>query len=110
MDKHVSLWAGMIVLGLLVLSETPLMNVFFAFFILGAIPGTDLIIPAWVIFTLYPLIFLVMLYWLFTQPLFIGEPARPTTPPKPVAQKTKKKVALVDAKRTAPKRRARTAV
>lgn len=73
-------WAGIFVVVFLVLTETPLMTVFLKFLILGEIPGTDTIIPAWVILLLYPSLIVGGIAWIRSQPIFIGET---TPPPKP---------------------------
>lgn len=64
---------GCIVIGLfIVCTQTSILAHIMAFFILGIIPMTDYVLPAWVALLGYPLIIFYALYWLTAQPMFIG--------------------------------------
>lgn len=102
MDKQrVFLWAGASILLFLLITQTSLVSTLFALFVLGVLPGTQFVIPAWIILIVYPCLFVTGIVWLRTQPLFIGEKARPVQP-APV-HKTPKVT-----KATSPAKRART--
>lgn len=102
MDKRVVLWAGLTVLGFVVMTKTQLLNILVAFLILGVIPGTSLFVPSWLIFTVYPLLFVGILLWLGSQSLVSGaEAAKPT---RKTAQKRATRTKRV------PKRQPRTAI
>lgn len=109
MDTRRYYLVGMALIIFLVCTQTPLLSVVFAFFILGMIPGTSLIIPSWMILISYPLIALSVLYWLSTQSLFIGEQVLhiKQTQRRPAAKKVQSKTRT---KQIPTKRRPRAAV
>ena len=108
--QRVLFGAGIVILFFLLISLTPIPASLLAFLVLGIIPGTDLVVPAWAILLVYPALIGVALYWIYGETFFIGEPA---PVPKPaVAQTTKRKKtkSTRSKKTTATKRRARAAV
>lgn len=107
MNKRAYLWAGGAILGLLILTKTPLVFSLFALLILGVIPGTALVIPAWVLLVLYPILIAATLFWLSAQPIMIAEPVRAQTKPRKRATRTKKTTTKPVARKAAAKRRAR---
>lgn len=100
--------AGIVILLFLVLTLTPIPASLLAFLVLGIIPGTDITVPAWAILLVYPALICIVLYWIYGEAFFIGEP---TPTPKAVATnvtKSKKAKTTVRSKKTTPaKRRAR---
>lgn len=112
MNNRVLLWVGFVITLLIVCTQTPLIATLFALLVLGMIPGTDLVIPAWVILLLYPVLFVLGVHWIRSQPLLIGEQKKPS---KPVAQRvTRKRKSTEAPARTKPahpaKRHTRAAV
>ena len=107
MNRRAWFWVCGVAVGLVILTKTPLVFTVFAFLVLGMIPGTMLTIPAWVLLTVYPLVFIGTVYWLSTQPLLIGAPAPAPTPAKKPVRARAKKAAVI--KPTPRKRPARAA-
>lgn len=108
--QRVLFGAGIVILLFLLISLTPIPASFLAFLVLGIIPGTDIVVPAWAILLVYPALIGVALYWIYGETFFIGEPV-PT--PKPVVAKitkAKKTKSTRRKKTTAAKRRAHAAV
>lgn len=101
--QRVFLWAGSGLLLFLLLSQTPLVSTLFALFVLGIIPGTNYIVPAWVILLAYPSLMLASIFWIHRQSFFIGETSQPA---KPIVAKQPKSSKPVRSKRarTAKKR------
>lgn len=96
---------GLIVVLLTVCAARPeFLAAIVSLIIFGSVPGTSLIIPAWFLLGLYPLIILVGLLWLSRQHFFIGET---TKPEKTVRKKVTKKST---AKTAAPRRRYRKTI
>jgi hypothetical protein len=110
MDRRVYQWAGIALVVLVILTKTPLVFSLFALLILGVIPGTTLVIPAWISLLVYPLLIVVTLLWLSTWP----RPLPASTVPVRAAQKPSrsKKIVSKSIKQKSPatKRRARAAV
>jgi hypothetical protein len=108
--QRVFIGAGFVILSFLVITHTTIPASFLAFLVLGIIPGTDVIVPAWAILLVYPALIGVALYWVYGEAFFIGAP---TPSPKPIAAtkaKAKKTKATRNSKKTtATKRRARAA-
>lgn len=111
MNKRAYLWAGGVLMGLIVLTKTPLVFSLFALLILGVVPGTSLVIPAWILLVIYPILFAATLFWLSARPIMITE-SHPA--PVNVRKKTlsaKKKISKSTTRKTSPtKRRARATV
>ena len=113
MDKQrVFLWAGFGILLFLLCTKTPLLSSIISLLLLGMIPGTNLVIPAWAILIVYPSLFVLVLFWLRRQSLFIGEEKKPAKQAvQPLITKRKKTKTAAHAKKThATKRRARATV
>lgn len=108
MDKRVGFWAIVTVVGFIVLTKTQLLNILIAFFILGAIPGTNLVIPAWIIFTVYPIITVAILLWLGTRSILLGIPTTPAVVTQPKTKR--KKVSMTRKLKRSEKRQPRVAV
>lgn len=110
MDKRILSYGMIAVLVILVLTQTPLVATLLSLLVMGMIPGTNLVIPFWVMLVLYPLLFVAVLYWVSGQRFFIGETGQPTPPASKPKPARKKSATTSRSKRAAPKRRARTAV
>lgn len=111
MEKRVLFWAGFVIILFIVLTKTPLISSLLSLLVLGIVPGTDLVIPAWIILTLYPVLGVLGIHWLRTQSLFIGERTKPVQPTKAVVKKRKPRKTTAHAKHVrSAKSRARAAV
>ncbi len=99
--------AGFGILLFLVCTLTSLPASLLAFLVLGIVPGTDIVIPAWAILLVYPALIAVAVYWLHGEAFFIGEPTPTPKPVKATAAKSKKTRTSRAKKTTATKRRAR---
>ena len=109
--QRVLFGTGIVIFLFLLISLTPIPASLLAFLVLGIIPGTDIVVPAWAILLVYPALIGVALYWIYGETFFIGEPA-PATKPAVTAKvaKRKKTKSTRSKKTTATKRRARAAV
>ena len=108
--QRVLFGAGIVILLFLLISLTPIPASLLAFLVLGIIPGTDIVVPAWAILLVYPALIGVALYWVYGETFFIGEPAPVPKPVAAKATKRKKPKSTRSKKTTATKRRARAAI
>ncbi len=73
MHKSVNMWALLSAIGIFFILGTSMPSVLFSMFVTGIILGTAYALPVWMIVTLYPILALIGLYWIFREPLYIGE-------------------------------------
>ena len=104
--QRVFIGVGTVMLLFVMLPLTPVPASLLAFLVLGIIPGTELVVPAWAILLVYPALIGVALYWIHREAFFIGEPA---PAPKSTVTKAAKTKTTRHKKATATKRRARAA-
>lgn len=101
MDKRLA-WIAGIGLAILIIVKTPLVFTLFAFFILGMVPGTTLVIPAWVLLILNPLLCAAIVWVVHSHHLLAPlapEPVVVKPVKRPRKNSAKKKPAGVVAKR-----------
>ena len=108
MEKSVSLWALLSAFGIFIVLGTSIPGELFSMFISGIIPGTTYTLPLWFVMTVYPIVAITALFWIASQPIYIGESY------KPVKENTVIKTTPVKAKKSIKKqpvlkRRTRTA-
>ena len=77
MNTRVIFWASVAIVSLLVCVKTPLLAMVFALLIMGIIPGTGAVVPAWIMLLIYPLVFVGAIIWLTRQSLLVGAPQQP---------------------------------
>lgn len=104
MDKRVR-WALGAFLAVVIITETPLVFTLFSIFILGMVPGTSVVVPAWLLLVINPLLCLGIIWVVRAHHLFtpIDTPLKPTA-----TTRTAKKARQARTKKstTATKRRA----
>ena len=112
MDKRDGLWIGLGLMAVILSATTPLLNDIVMLLVLGTIPGTDILVPMWVVYTFYPLIAVSLLAWLATHTLYIGEPKNnPVVKPVISTRRSRAKKVVKKAVAAKPsKRRTRVAV
>lgn len=72
-------WTGLIICLVALLAtiwlamETALFNWLTVFIFLGVIPGTDIVIPAWLTIIIAIVLSICLIAWLKSQPLYIGD-------------------------------------
>ena len=92
--------------GILLLTRLP--EQLIAILVFGIIPNSDLNVPNWIPFLLYPFVFLIVLTWLSRQTLYIGETVKPvsrTTRTKSTKSTKSTKKRSLTAKKATTKRR-----
>ncbi len=109
MDMSVSRWALLSAFIIFIILGTSVPGELFSMFILGLIPGTSHTIPLWVAVTIYPVIALTSLYWVLSQPLYIGETSKPVKEPV-VVKTTRVRKNKASSKQPTLKRRTRAAI
>jgi hypothetical protein len=113
MNMRAVYWAGFMTIFLVVCTESTLPEIVIALLVMGVIPGSDMTIPPMMMLVTYPVLFLIALWWISTQPFFIGERVSATTKPTHVPTKkryTVKAKTVTVRKTTAAKRRPRAAI
>lgn len=105
MDKRI-LWLVGFLAGLIVFVKTPLIAALLAFFILGIVPGTDILLPPWVLMIIYPVLFVAVLYRISTQPFIWYPAARTAVKPKAPTNRRKSSTKMKPAAAASRKRRA----
>ena len=100
MDKRIA-WSAGIVLAVLIIAKTPLVFTLFALLILGMVPGTSFMIPAWVLLILNPLLCIAIVWAVRSHHLLTPIPVQPPVAAKTRTRKTtqRKKRNTVAAKR-----------
>ena len=78
---------SMAFLAICLVITTNALTMLFTLFVMGIVPGTSFTIPAWVILVGYPVIILIALGWLMSQPLFIGTSAHNQKTARSIARK-----------------------
>jgi hypothetical protein len=113
MNMRAVYWAGFITIFLVVCTESTVPEIVIALLVMGVVPGSDMTIPPMMMLISYPVLFLIALWWISTQPFFIGErvsaTARPTRMVVKKSHATKPKTVTARKNATA-KRRPRAAV
>ena len=102
MDKRF-MWSAGVLTALVVVTKTPFVFTLFALFVLGIIPGTSLVIPAWLLLIVNPILFAGIVWIVRSHHLLT-----PIDTPQPTAQaKRTRRSTATSKKRTAatPKRR-----
>lgn len=111
MDKQYVAWAIIAIIGLIAVTEPHIANILLSFIILGMIPGTENRIPDWAAYSAYIVAGLILLVWLLTHTLYIGELRPVHAVKKPLVKSTKKKSTRTASKRKQPvKRKARATI
>lgn len=93
---------GVGLLCLIILLVRPeILGALFAFIFLGLIPGTQLSLPFWAMLIIYALGAILVIRWLISQPLYVGNLAKQEQTARAIARKkvTAKKKSTTTRKR-----------
>lgn len=90
--------------GVSLVLNTGFVDAVFLFLLMGIVPGTNLVLPAWSMFSLAAIISVAALTWLRRQPLYIGSRSRQERTARALARRRVHK-----ASKSRTRRRAKTA-
>lgn len=89
MDVRVVLWTCLVMTAVMICTHTLFLPILFSILVMGIIPGTSLRIPTAFMLIVYPVLFIIGLYWLSTVQILLGDSTVHTrTAKEPVRRRT----------------------